>query len=125
MRKALPEHLPRYLVINMLAYRLQAEVLGDLSEAERKYLTQVVQRPGDPRAIPRFGDDNRLHQVGTVFVREHDGLVHRVITTEKGFAWREKEYASLSAVASAITGTNWNGLRFFGVKTAKAMRNGR
>lgn len=124
MRKAFPEHLPRYLIINMLAYRLQAEVHGDLGEAEKKYLAQIAQKPGDAKAIPRFGDD-RPHQVGTVFVREHGGVVHRVVTTEKGFSWQGNEYASLSAVASAITGTNWNGLRFFGVKTAKATHNGR
>ena len=34
---------------------------------------------------------------------------------EEGYAWGGKTFASLSAVAKAITGTNWNGQRFFGL----------
>jgi hypothetical protein len=34
---------------------------------------------------------------------------------DKGFAWNGRTFASLSAVAKAITGTNWNGQRFFGL----------
>lgn len=33
-----------------------------------------------------------------------------------GFAWNENPYPTLSAVARAITGSNWNGYVFFGLK---------
>lgn len=124
-RKSFPENLPTSLVVGILAYRLQADVLGDLGEAEKKYLDSVARKLDGAEALPRFGERPGRHQPGTVFVREHGGEIHRVVTTEKGFAWRGREYASLSAVASAITGTNWNGLRFFGVKPANGASGGR
>jgi hypothetical protein len=48
--------------------------------------------------------------------REHAGTLHRVVVLEDGFAWNGTTYRSLSEVARAITGTNWNGPRFFGLK---------
>jgi hypothetical protein len=45
--------------------------------------------------------------------------MERVMVRGDGFAWNGTSYASLSAVAFAITGTKWNGYRFFG------LRNGR
>ena len=40
---------------------------------------------------------------------------------DDGYAWNGCVCRSLSQVAKAITGTNWNGHRFFGLK---AVRNG-
>jgi hypothetical protein len=34
---------------------------------------------------------------------------------ENGFEWDGRRYGSLSAIARAITGTNWNGYAFFGI----------
>jgi hypothetical protein len=51
-----------------------------------------------------------------MLMREHDGVPHRVMALEKGFTWNGKTYASLSQVAFAITGTRWNGHRFFGLR---------
>jgi len=42
-------------------------------------------------------------------------MMQRVIVLEQGFTWNGKVYASLSMVARAITGTRWNGYRFFSV----------
>jgi len=53
-------------------------------------------------------------------VREHAGVLHRVTATPEGFEWEGKVYASLSAVARAITGVRWNGHRFFALdRTAR------
>ncbi|WP_311274377.1 DUF2924 domain-containing protein [Methylobacterium sp. WCS2018Hpa-22] len=49
-------------------------------------------------------------------MREFGGEVHTVTVVAGGFAWRETTYASLSEVARAITGTRWNGPRFFGLR---------
>ena len=54
--------------------------------------------------------------VGTMLVREWDGQLHRVMVLADGFAWNEKIYPSLSKVAFAMTGTRWNGPRFFGLR---------
>jgi hypothetical protein len=50
-------------------------------------------------------------------------VLHRVVTMEKGFVWNGGAYRSLSEVAQAITGTNWNGPRFFGLRQ-KSLRAG-
>ena len=54
---------------------------------------------------------------GTVLVREYQGERHTVTVVPSGFVWRETTYASLSTIARAITGTTWNGPRFFGLRT--------
>jgi Protein of unknown function (DUF2924) len=53
---------------------------------------------------------------GTVLVREYQGERHSVVVASDGFVWREETYASLSIVARLITGTNWNGPKFFGMR---------
>ena len=49
-------------------------------------------------------------------MREHRGVRHTVTVTSDGFIWQDKSFSSLSAVARAITGTPWNGRRFFGLR---------
>jgi len=63
--------------------------------------------------------DRRL-KPGTVLVREYQGDRHTVTVVPGGYVWRDATYASLSAIACNITGTAWNGPRFFGL----ARRNG-
>nr|NIM18730.1 DUF2924 domain-containing protein [Candidatus Latescibacterota bacterium]NIM64471.1 DUF2924 domain-containing protein [Candidatus Latescibacterota bacterium]NIO00624.1 DUF2924 domain-containing protein [Candidatus Latescibacterota bacterium]NIO27025.1 DUF2924 domain-containing protein [Candidatus Latescibacterota bacterium]NIO54550.1 DUF2924 domain-containing protein [Candidatus Latescibacterota bacterium] len=53
---------------------------------------------------------------GTILTREYRGEVHQVIVLEKGFEYDGKVYRSLSGIARAITGTQWNGYLFFGLK---------
>lgn len=59
-----------------------------------------------------------------MLVREWDGQLHRVMVLADGFAWNKTVYPSLSKVASAMTGTRWNGPRFFGLrdKSSKEVR---
>ena len=53
--------------------------------------------------------------IGTKIVKEYKGQIHEVLTVENGFAYAGTVFKSLSAIATKITGTKWNGLRFFGV----------
>ena len=53
---------------------------------------------------------------GTELVREFQGERHTVVITAEGFRWRGEDYPSLTAIARFITGTNWNGPRFFGLR---------
>jgi Protein of unknown function (DUF2924) len=53
---------------------------------------------------------------GTVLGREWNGQMQRVVVLADGFAWKGKTYPSLSKVAFAITGTRWNGPKFFGLR---------
>lgn len=60
---------------------------------------------------------NGLPLAGTRLVREWKGVTHEVIVRDDGVVEYGKGlYRSLSAVARKITGTNWNGRIFFGLK---------
>ena len=108
-----PAHLPRHLLLRLLAYRIQADVLGDLDAATARVLDRLAGRgSGDTRPI---ANDVGLRP-GTLLVREWDGASHRVMVLDEGFAWNGGSYKSLSEVARAITGTRWNGPRFFGLR---------
>ena len=111
-----PPHLPRHLLFRVLAYQLQADHSGDL-DAENQ---RLLDRSGSPekagrRAVEQGGRTANL-QPGTVVNREWNGHMHRVMVLADGFAWNGKTYPSLSSVALAITGTRWNGPRFFGLR---------
>lgn len=115
-RRAPPPHLPRHLLFRVLAYRLQADRLGDL-DAETQRLLDVADSPEDvgKRAV---ATDRLVADVrpGTILAREWNGRMHRVTVLTDGFAWNGKTYPSLSKIAQAITGTRWNGPRFFGLR---------
>jgi Protein of unknown function (DUF2924) len=51
-------------------------------------------------------------------VREYQGDRHTVTVVPGGYVWRDATYASLSAIACNITGTAWNGPRFFGLRAS-------
>jgi hypothetical protein len=57
--------------------------------------------------------DPRNPLPGTRLLREWDGMEHAVTVLADGYEWQGRKYRSLSAIAKAITGTNWNGFRFF------------
>jgi hypothetical protein len=59
-----------------------------------------------------------LPRSGTILVREWQGTSHHVTVVDGGFLWNGKIYRSLSGIARAITGTSWNGPRFFGLRDA-------
>jgi hypothetical protein len=109
-----PPHLPRHLLFRILAYRLQADRLGDLDPESQRLLdrSETPEKAGQ-RAVARCSVEARP---GTMLGREWNGQMQRVTVLEKGFAWQGKTYPSLSKIAFAITGTRWNGPRFFGLR---------
>lgn len=90
----------------MLAWRLQAEVAGGLDPAIR----QALRSTG---AVVAEGQD---FGVGATLRRCWNGEEVVVTVVEGGFQWNEQTFKSLSAVASAITGSRWNGPKFFGLR---------
>src|SRR3954451_10770815 len=115
-----PRHLPRHLLLRLLAYQLQASAHGDLDPATRRYLEQVAQATASGAKDPVRQPIPRAHAVrpGTILVREWAGGVCHVTALTAGYAWNGTTYRSLSQVARAITGTRWNGRRFFVVAAA-------
>ena len=84
---------------------LTAEQGTRLSELIRKY----------KRNPSTFETDTTL-KTGTRLVRSHGGKKHTVLVKADGFEYAGKNYASLSKIANEITGKNWNGWVFFGLK---------
>jgi len=118
-RQQPPSHLPRHLLFAVLTYRLQADELGDLDPVTALLLRQIATsgRTGDAsRLTEQFGRRRAELRPGTILMREWNAQTHRVMVVDEGFAWNGKTYDSLSKVAFAITGTNWNGPRFFGLR---------
>jgi len=118
-RQQPPPHLPRHLLFAVLAYQLQAGELGDLDPATARLLRQIA-TAGGTREASRLTEafDRRRTELkpGTILMREWNAQAYRVMVVDAGFAWDGKTYDSLSKVAFAITGTHWNGPRFFGLR---------
>jgi hypothetical protein len=117
-RRRAPPHLPRHLLFHILAYRLQADRLGELDADSRRLLDRIGSRASDE--IDRLvADLNRTRtelKPGTLLTREWDGHPQRVMVLADGFSWNGTTYPSLSKLAFAMTGTRWNGPRFFGLR---------
>ena len=95
------------LLRRMVMHRVQEQRLGGLDRPTARMLDKLAEGGG---VAP-----TRL-KIGTVLVREHEGTMHQVKVVEGGFVWRDQVLPSLSATAKAITGTTWNGNRFFGLR---------
>jgi hypothetical protein len=122
-----PAHLPGWLLARLLAYRIQAAAFGDLNRAILRRLREMngeALESGQARPFATRGPTTREGvglKSGALVVREWNGRVERVMILDEGYAWNGGVYRSLSQVAKAITGTNWNGHRFFGLT---GVRNG-
>jgi hypothetical protein len=108
--KAPPPALTKDLLGRMIAWRIQERFYGGHDKATIKLLAglargEALKIEASPRLKP-----------GTVLMREHRGVRHTVTVVPNGFVWQERTYASLSTIARAITGTSWNGPRFFGLR---------
>jgi hypothetical protein len=91
-----PMHLPKPLLGRILAYRLQADALGDLPDAVRRTLEGFGAR-SSPTGGQAGGNDSLRRRIkpGSILVREWDGRLHSVMALEQGFAWDGKTYRSL------------------------------
>ena len=96
------------LLRRMVMHRVQERCLGGLDRKLATMLDRLADGGGGPTPT-RLG-------LGSVLVREHQGVVHQVTVVANGFAWNDRVLPSLSAAATAITGTKWNGNRFFGLR---------
>ena len=118
-QRSAPAHLPRHLLFAIIAYRIQTDHFRDLDNETRQVLDRTVAKETGPVMSARLAsfDQKRTElSPGTVLVREWDRRSQRVMVMADGFAWNGQTYDSLSKVAFAITGTKWNGPRFFGLR---------
>jgi len=115
--RAPPRTFGRDVLALGIAYAWQERAQGGLRARIAKELdrlsTQLLQDKLTPSPLPRRTPALRT---GTVLIREWQGITHHVTVTADGFVWNDRPYPSLTGVARAITGTRWNGPRFFGLR---------
>lgn len=125
--RAMPTHVPKHLLFSMLAYRLQADAHGELDATSIQLLKRAASAPSMSEVMPltaKLDQRNQELLQGAILTRQWNGHDHRVMVVANGFAWEGKTYDSLSKIAFAITGTKWNGPRFFGLRAAAGERAG-
>jgi hypothetical protein len=97
-----------------LSWELQAQARGGFDATTRRRLRQLGKAfRADPPSttLPDIG-----LRPGSMLTREWNGVTHRVMVLEDGFAWNSHKHDSLSEIAFRITGTRWSGPRFFGLR---------
>ena len=113
-----PNNSRSYLELR-LGYRTQELTLGGLSRETRRTLDLLADEIEGKIGRKAIIADCRNPVVGTRLVREWDGIEHTVTVMKDGFDLQGQKFKSLSAAARAITGTQWNGYRFFGLREAR------
>ena len=126
-------------LIKRIAWRMQANAEGDLSERARRRAMELandadlrVTAPREKKLSPGAADrtiscpttvrgDGQLHP-GAVLKREYKGQTVRVTVIADGFEYLGERYKSLTAVAREVTGQHWSGNHFFGLRKKEAKR---
>lgn len=96
-----PPKVKQDLLRQILGYRIQVKLLGGLSKTDQRRL---------------LGEVGESLTQGSHLIRVWNGETHQVTVRDKNFLYQGKEWRSLSAIARHITGTNWSGPAFFGLK---------
>ena len=127
-----PRSKHREHLLRRLAWRLQAVSQAGLSEAARRRDEEIAHE-ADIRVLPpaefldgcnaaasiagraRARFDRRIPRPGTLLKREYRGDTIAVTVLADGFDYQGRHYGSLSAIATEVTGTRWNGVAFFGL----------
>jgi hypothetical protein len=109
----------RTFLESRLAYRIQELIYGGPDKQTRRLLDLLADEVEGTLTRKAQIADPRNPVAGTKLIREWDGIAHTVTVLKEGFEWGGQRYKSLSAVARAVTGTRWNGYRFFGLRERK------
>lgn len=103
-----PEALSKDLIARVLTEALQEARFGGLAPNLRKQLAALANGRSE---------NARYVKTGSIIVREYQGQLYEVVVVPDGFLWEGQTYRSLSTIARKITGTTWNGPRFFGLRS--------
>jgi hypothetical protein len=111
----------------------KAKVYGDLDSDTARYLARVARerlrrikagekgKPKAPPPVPPVPSPAGV-KPGALIGREYQGVMHRVVVVQGGYEWRGQTYKSLSEIARLITGTRWNGPKFFGLRPPVSLK---
>jgi hypothetical protein len=108
-----PEAFGPDLLRRSMAQKLQEDAYGGLDKKTARLLNQL--RAQSARTNGKIVIPRRI-KPGAILVREWKGKSHRITVLDDGFGFEGKPYDSLSEIARRITGTRWNGPRFFGLR---------
>ena len=107
-----------------IVFRLQELAFGGISDATKQRMADVLTEYGydEIGARPKkFKRKQEMPVPGTRLLREWHGETYEVVVTRGGYNYLGRNYGSLSIIARKITGTQWNGCAFFGLRSkAKA-----
>ncbi len=126
-------------LIKRIAWRMQANAEGDLSERARRRAMELANdadlrttAPRQRRSAPDAEDRTKTVATkvrantnllpGTVVTREYKGQLIRVTALADGFEYHGERYKSLTAVTKSVTGKHWNGFHFFGLRKKRGQR---
>jgi hypothetical protein len=107
----------RYLE-SRLAYRIQELAYGGLKPETVRRLEKLGEELDGGRVDVRKRPANDRPISGTRLIRDYQGVEHCVTVRDNDFEYQGRPYKSLSAIARAITGTQWNGVVFFGLRSS-------
>ena len=109
-------------MIQRLSYRIQELAFGGMSKPLVRTLDALADEYEGKKVRKSVIADPRNPIIGTRLIREWNGTEHTVTVLKDGFDWQGQRFKSLSAIAKTITGTSWNGYRFFGLRQAAGAR---
>lgn len=112
-----PKFFRRKFLVRAVAYQMQVKAYGGLSDATKRRLREIAAAARD--GTFEAADLERRIKSGTKLIRTWKKSTHEVMVLDDGFAWNGERYTSLSTIAKTITGTSWNGWRFFGINRSK------
>ena len=120
--RPVPGGMRTELMVRMLAYKIQEQAFGGLNPRTRRRLDQMAAAISkDPKTT--IANVARVAP-GTQLIRSWKGKTHTVKIEESGYLYQDHRYHSLSEVARHITGTQWSGPLFFGLKNRKSKIKG-
>ena len=118
-----PPHFKSTFLKKRLAYRIQELFYGGLDESTRNRLDEIADGLEDRKPKTTVEVGGKILP-GTRFTREWRGRIYETIVREDGFEYNGQMYHSLSAIATAITGTQWNGRKWWGLPSQKHKKRG-
>jgi len=110
-----PKGISQRLMLGAVAHALQVKRHGGLSSAARRRLDTIAAMPRE--SVPTAPPPISKLAPGARLIREWNGTTHVVDVIDGGYLWNGVRYRSLSMIALAITGTQWSGPRFFGLRS--------
>jgi hypothetical protein len=110
------DHVPavssREYMIAKIAYRIQELAYGGVDEVTKDKIQAAAKEIKNPKAVH---SKKFRPMTGTKIMKEYKGNIIEILVVSDGFSYAGEVYKSLSSIATKITGTKWNGLKFFGI----------